>query len=224
MATTTNYSWSTPDDTALVKDGAAAIRTLGSSADTTVKALNPGTTAGDVDYYTTSTTKARVGIGTAGQVLAVNSGATAPEWKTISSGAVVQVVSATYGVATASSSTTYADTGLTASITPTSASNKVLVIVSQNGCSKTAGNSNNSLGLRLVRTSTTIAQIAVETGYTGSALFVMIGSASIAYLDSPATTSATTYKTTFNNAVNAGQVNVQGDGSESTITLIEVTP
>jgi hypothetical protein len=224
MATTTNYSWSTPDDVSLVKDGASAIRTLGSSADTTVKALNPGTTAGDVDYYTTSTTKARVGIGTAGQVLAVNSGATAPEWKTISSGAVVQVVSATYGVATASSSTTYADTGLTASITPTSASNKVLVIVSQNGCSKTAGNSNNSLGLRLVRTSTTIAQIAVETGYTGSALFVMIGSASIAYLDSPATTSATTYKTTFNNAVNAGQVNVQGDGSESTITLIEVTP
>jgi len=82
MATTTNYSWSTPDDTALVKDGAAAIRTLGSSADTTVKALNPGTTAGDVDYYTTSTAKARLAIGTAGQVLTVNSGATAPQWAT----------------------------------------------------------------------------------------------------------------------------------------------
>jgi citrate lyase gamma subunit len=36
MATTTNYSWATPDDTDLVKDGAAAIRTLGSSIDTTV--------------------------------------------------------------------------------------------------------------------------------------------------------------------------------------------
>jgi hypothetical protein len=36
MATTTNYSWSTPDDTALVKDGASAIRTLGSSVDTTL--------------------------------------------------------------------------------------------------------------------------------------------------------------------------------------------
>jgi hypothetical protein len=80
MATTTNYSWTTPDDTDLVKDGAAAIRTLGSSADTTVKNLNPGTTAGDVDYYTSGTAKARVGIGTAGQVLTVNSGATAPEW------------------------------------------------------------------------------------------------------------------------------------------------
>jgi hypothetical protein len=34
MATTTNYGWTTPDDTDLVKDGAAAIRTLGSSIDT----------------------------------------------------------------------------------------------------------------------------------------------------------------------------------------------
>jgi hypothetical protein len=95
MATTTNYSWSTPDDTALVKDGAAAIRTLGSSADTTVKALNPGTTAGDIDYYTTSTAKARVAIGTAGQVLAVNSGATAPEWITSSSGGMTLISTTT---------------------------------------------------------------------------------------------------------------------------------
>ena len=80
MATTTNYNWATPDDTDLVKDGASAIRTLGSSADTTVKNLNPGTTAGDIDYYTSSTAKARIAIGTANQVLQVNSGATAPEW------------------------------------------------------------------------------------------------------------------------------------------------
>jgi hypothetical protein len=100
MATTTNYSWSTPDDTALVKDGAAAIRTLGSSADTTVKALNPGTTAGDIDYYTTSTAKARIGIGTAGQVLAVNSGATAPEWITSSSGGMTLLSTTTLSGAT----------------------------------------------------------------------------------------------------------------------------
>jgi hypothetical protein len=36
MATTTNYSWTTPDDTALVKDGAAAIRSLGTAIDSTV--------------------------------------------------------------------------------------------------------------------------------------------------------------------------------------------
>jgi len=86
MATTTNYGWTTPDDTALVKDGASAIRTLGSSIDTSVKALNPGTTSGDLDYYTAATTKARIAKGTAGQVFTMNAGATAPEWQTASSG------------------------------------------------------------------------------------------------------------------------------------------
>ena len=95
MATTTNYSWTTPDDTDLVKDGAAAIRTLGSSADTTVKNLNPGTTAGDIDYYTSGTAKARIAIGTAGQVLQVNAGATAPEWTTPAAGGGMTLLSTT---------------------------------------------------------------------------------------------------------------------------------
>ena len=83
MATTTNYAWETPDDTDLVKDGAAAIRTLGSSIDTTTKALNPSTTQGDIEYRSaTANTNNRLAIGTAGQILAVNSGATAPEWIT----------------------------------------------------------------------------------------------------------------------------------------------
>jgi hypothetical protein len=93
MATTTNYSWTTPDDTALVKDGAAAIRTLGSSADTTVKALNPGTTSGDLDYYTSSTAKARIGIGTNGQVLTSNG--TIPSWVTPSSGGMTLISTTT---------------------------------------------------------------------------------------------------------------------------------
>jgi hypothetical protein len=81
MATTTNYSWSTPDDTALVKDGAAAIRTLGSSIDTTTKALNPSTTLGDIEYRSsTANTNTRLPIGTAGQVLAVVGGV--PAWAT----------------------------------------------------------------------------------------------------------------------------------------------
>lgn len=95
MATTTNYGWTTPDDTALVKDGAAAIRTLGSSVDTSVKALSPGTTAGDLDYYTTSTAKARLGIGTAGQVLTVNGGGTAPSWATSASGGMTLISTTT---------------------------------------------------------------------------------------------------------------------------------
>jgi hypothetical protein len=87
MATTTNYGWTTPDDTDLVKDGAAAIRTLGSSVDTTTKALNPETTTGDIAYRSaTANTNTRLALGAAGQVLTVNSGATAPEWAAPASG------------------------------------------------------------------------------------------------------------------------------------------
>jgi hypothetical protein len=81
MATTTNYGWTTPDDTALVKDGAAAIRTLGSSVDTTTKALNPETTLGDIAYRSsTANVKTRLGIGTTNQVLTVVGGV--PAWAT----------------------------------------------------------------------------------------------------------------------------------------------
>jgi hypothetical protein len=84
MATTTNYGWDTPDDTDLVKDGAAAIRTLGSSVDTTTKALNPSTTLGDIEYRSaTANTNTRLPIGTSGQVLAVSGGGV-PEWTTTS--------------------------------------------------------------------------------------------------------------------------------------------
>jgi hypothetical protein len=81
MATTTNYGWTTPDDTALVKDGAAAIRTLGTSVDTTTKALNPSTTLGDIEYRSSSAnTNTRLAIGTTGQVLTVAGGV--PAWAT----------------------------------------------------------------------------------------------------------------------------------------------
>jgi hypothetical protein len=80
MATTTNYGWTTPDDTALVKDGAAAIRTLGSSIDTTLKtqidAQIPDsllTTKGDIIAATGASTPARLAVGTNGQLLSADS-------------------------------------------------------------------------------------------------------------------------------------------------------
>jgi hypothetical protein len=79
MATTTNYGWTTPDDTALVKDGASAIRTLGSSVDTTTKNLNPSTTLGDIEYRSsTANTNTRLAIGSTGNVLTVAGGV--PSW------------------------------------------------------------------------------------------------------------------------------------------------
>lgn len=102
MATTTNYGWTTPDDTALVKDGASAIRSLGSSIDTTTKNLNPETATGDISYRSsTANVKTRLPIGTAGQVLTVNSGATAPEWTTISSGGWTTIASGSLPVGSA---------------------------------------------------------------------------------------------------------------------------
>jgi len=85
MATTTNYGWTTPDDTALVKDGASAIRSLGTSVDTTTKNLNPSTTLGDIEYRSsTANTNTRLGIGTTGQVLTVAGGV--PSWAAPSAG------------------------------------------------------------------------------------------------------------------------------------------
>ena len=95
MATTTNYGWTTPDDTALVKDGASAIRTLGSSVDTTTKALNPSTTLGDIEYRSsTANTNTRLGIGTSGQYLTVSGGV--PAWGDVSAGGMTLISTTTF--------------------------------------------------------------------------------------------------------------------------------
>jgi hypothetical protein len=100
MATTTNYGWTTPNDTDLVKDGAAAIRTLGSSVDTTTKALNPSTTLGDIEYRSsTANTNTRLGIGTTGQILSVVAGV--PAWVANDVGDITEVQAGT-GISVAS--------------------------------------------------------------------------------------------------------------------------
>jgi hypothetical protein len=92
MATTTNYGWTTPDDTALVKDGASAIRSLGTSVDTTTKNLNPSTTLGDIEYRSsTANTNTRLAIGSTGNVLTVAGGV--PTWAA-PAGSGLQVFSA----------------------------------------------------------------------------------------------------------------------------------
>ena len=92
MATTTNYGWTTPDDTALVKDGASAIRSLGTSIDTTTKNLNPSTTLGDIEYRSsTANTNTRLAIGTTGQVLTVSGGV--PSWATPAAGSITSITS-----------------------------------------------------------------------------------------------------------------------------------
>jgi len=135
-------------------------------------------------------------------------------------GNILQVVNATYSTQTSSSSSTFADTGLTATITPTSASSKILVLVNQAGCGKNTGNTGSNL--RLLRGGTPLISFEAEGAYTGTATQNSVGSCSACYVDSPATTSATTYKTQFTSGSNIAVTVVQASGSTSTITLIEV--
>jgi len=136
---------------------------------------------------------------------------------------VLQVVQGTATTQVDNSTTTRADTGLTATITPQASSSKVLVLVSQPGCSKSAGNTQNAINLFLMRGATTIQQFAAISLYTDS-LLQNRGDTSTAFLDSPATTSATTYKTQFSNFAAAASVSVcNGSAAVATITLIEIS-
>ena len=78
---TTNYGFVLPTSTDLVTDLPADFDVALQGVDTRLKALQPGTTLGDIAYSSaTANTNTRLALGTAGQVLKVNSGATAPEW------------------------------------------------------------------------------------------------------------------------------------------------
>jgi hypothetical protein len=230
MATTTNYGWDTPDDTDLVKDGAAAIRTLGSSVDTTTKALNPETTLGDIAYRSaTANTNTRLAIGSTGNVLTVSGGV--PAWAAPAAGGkVLQVVSATTSTPVSNNTVTPADTGLTATITPTSATSKILVMISQ-PISATRSSDQAGGGWSLLRGASVVYDLS---GATANAIYMRsIGSNTAteyylilpaAFLDSPATTSATTYKTQQRvyQAVSSANVTSQADSATSSIVLMEI--
>jgi hypothetical protein len=140
----------------------------------------------------------------------------------IPTGSVVQVVNATYATQVSNSTSTFADTGLTASITPTSASNKILVLVNQAAVGKDTGNISSGCIVKLLRNSTDICFFAGPAGYTQTNIYNLGFSVSTSFLDSPATTSSVTYKTQFANSVNSASVRVQTDGYMSTITLLEI--
>jgi len=138
-------------------------------------------------------------------------------------GSVLQVVNAIYANEVSNATSTFTDTGLTASITPTSSTSKILILVSQNGCRKNNVDANNMLDLRIMRGATQISYFAGALAST-STLLENIASTSMCYLDSPATTSATTYKTQFASRNNTSAVQVQyANVSISGITLMEIS-
>lgn len=255
MATTTNFGWETPDDTDLVKDGAAAIRTALGGVDTSFVDLKGGTTGqvlskatntdldftwvtqddanaiqntivdakGDIIAATANDTPARLAVGTNGHVLTADStAATGLKWAAAPTGGkVLQVVNATYSTEFATSSSTYGDTGLTATITPTLATSKILVMVTH-FVAKTGQYTEGAI--QLLRGASSILTVAsLNLIYNGENINVRHSGVAINYLDSPATTSATTYKTQAKSvgATSTFYTNISSSGA-STITLIEI--
>ena len=224
-STTSSVLASTPTATKAAYD-------LANTASTTATAAIPKstvTTAGDVIYATGSGAVTRLGIGTAGQVLKVNSGATAPEWGAAASGGgkVLQVVSAITSTATTIATTAMTDTTITATITPTLATSKILVMV--NGFVRHSINSSGTLiGGQLMRGATSIQGYGSASlsgfGATGASATEAFDRVPIMYMDSPATTSATTYKlqARINDTANSGTSTWQSGSIVSSIVLMEI--
>lgn len=208
MATTTpNFGWSVPTSSDLVKNGAVAIETLGDSIDASLVDLKGGTT---------------------GQVLSKASNTDMDfTWATAAGGGgkVLQVVQATTTTSTSVASTSYTDTGLSATITPSSASSKILVLVNQRFRMERSNDSIN-MASQLLRGATVVylQEFDANLYIAGTTLAILGGYSNANYLDSPATTSAITYKTQgkVSTTSNGGVVVFQEGSTISSIILMEI--
>jgi formaldehyde-activating enzyme involved in methanogenesis len=229
MATTPNYSWVMPDPTDLVTDLPADFEIFGDAVDATVFSNASAAIAkaivdakGDIIAATAADTVARLAVGANDTVLTADSStATGLKWAAAgASGKVLQVIQGTTTTATTITGATYVDTTLTANITPSLATSKVLVLVSQsyeinrNGLDSEAA-------FRLMRGATSLlGNMRIRYRHSGSgAVSIYDNVFNYSYLDSPNTTSATTYKTMANAQ---DSVTLQDSSLISSIILLEI--
>ena len=182
----------------------------------------------DLLTATAADTPARLAVGADGTLLTADSSeATGLKWVApAASGKVLQVVQGTTTTATTIASTTLTDTTISASITPSSATSKVLVILTGQFAASRA-TTNVYIKAALKRGATTIADYPGNNyaGYNiGSGSAYLHLTQSIVYLDSPSTTSSTTYKlqSAVEDAANSAQVVYQNSNSQSQIVLLEI--
>jgi hypothetical protein len=186
------------------------------------------TASGDIVVGTGSGTYDNLPIGTTNQVLTADT-TVSPykvKWATPAGGGgkVLQVVSTTYSTLTTTTSSTYQDSGLTLNITPSLSSSRVMII--GNVTMNIEKATNTYAGIRLVRDSTAVwtadtSRQAIGMSLPSNAGQLLGGVYPFSYVDSPATTSATTYKIQF--AAEAGDtVRMQAQSGTSVITLLEI--
>jgi ribosomal protein S17E len=135
-------------------------------------------------------------------------------------GSVLQVVNAACDIETSNSSGTQIATGLTATITPKFSTSKILVIAMLNGATKNTNNT--SITSYLTKNAGNLKIMSYVGAGNNSNGFNEVGTIGINYLDSPATTSATTYACTFASQQSNAIVYMQIYGATSTITLMEI--
>ena len=171
------------------------------------------TTTGNFDQYTAG-----------GWVTTINSSTGIVQASQMPTGSVLQVVQASYGTAVTVSTTTHVTTGLTASITPKFSTSKILVLI--NNPMRRTGTSPSGYGANIFvyRNGSPIFNPMTNIGFTDTALTNTPISwlVPIMYLDSPATTSSTTYAMWFAAVVNGNNITSCIDNNLATIQLLEI--
>ncbi len=158
-----------------------------------------------------------VTLGSSGDTITIPSGVTITNSGTASGfGKLLQVVQETDTTQLSTTSTSLVDTGITASITPSSSSNKILILAE---CQAQFG-SDTGFGNAIVRDSTVIFQTNNYSNYDSSSTQTNTR-ASYVKLDSPSTTSAITYKLQVY-CYNPGTVIVNETSNPTTLTLMEI--